>query len=190
MQNNFVKLSYSAKKNCNFETFCANFFQRQGKICKQIKISSTVLLSILLNELPWIWMFKNLYCSFIRIFHYFWSKLVKDTLVLRAGSEKKHNVWSGKVGQKCSTGQSFMFSEVTSYKIHTLVISLCSALYLPIFWTFSLHVVKYFDDRSPSFWICVLRTQSDSWKRHFFDWVDHCLFHWNCEIIMPSCNQI
>ena len=140
--------------------------------------------------LPWIWMFENLYCSFIRIFHYFWSKLVKDTLVLRAGSEKKTNVWSGKVSQKCSTGQSFIFSEVNSYKIHTLVISLCSALYLPIFWTFSLHVVKYFDDRSPSFWICVLRTQSDSWKRHFFDWVDHCLFHWNCEIIMPSCNQI
>ena len=52
LQINFVKLSYSAKKTCNFETFCANFFQRQGKICKQIKISSTVLLSILLNELP------------------------------------------------------------------------------------------------------------------------------------------
>ena len=52
IKNNFVKLSYSAKKTCNFETFCANFFQRQGKICKQIKISSTVLLSILLNELP------------------------------------------------------------------------------------------------------------------------------------------
>ena len=28
LQINFVKLSYSAKKTCNFETFFANFFQR------------------------------------------------------------------------------------------------------------------------------------------------------------------
>ena len=39
-----------------------------------------------------------------------------------------------KWGKKCSTGQGFIFTEVTSYKIYTLILDSEKMVFLSFFW--------------------------------------------------------
>ena len=110
-----------------------------------------------------------------KLLRYKWTSDQLNTFVLTFFQISTDQHWSGKKwGQKCSTGQRFVCTEVTSYKIH--ILNDGSKLYfdlnfLPtVLWTqilngFSKSAFSYFDPRVTyfwhsdisAFWLCSLR---------------------------------